>query len=97
MRDVFLSYSRKNAKAVQRIAADMEDQGISVWLDSIELTVGERFHRSIERGIEECRFFCIILSDASMASYYVREIEFEQAFARMVVERRESFILPIVL
>lgn len=63
MRDVFLSYSRKNARVVQRIAADLEDQGISVWLDTIELTVGDRFHRSIEQGIAECRFFCIVLSD----------------------------------
>lgn len=97
MHDVFLSYSRKNHKTVQRIASDLEDQGISVWLDSIELTVGDQFHQSIERGIAECRFFCIALSDESMASYYVRQIEFEQAFARMVSEQRESFILPIVI
>jgi hypothetical protein len=32
-----------------------------------------------------------------MKSYYVREIEFETAFARMVRDRRDTFILPIMI
>jgi hypothetical protein len=41
--------------------------------------------------------FCLVLSRASLASYYVRQVEYEAAFARLVRERRNSFILPIVI
>jgi hypothetical protein len=36
------------------------------------------------------------MTEASLASYYVREVEFEQAFSRMLEERRR-YILPISL
>lgn len=95
MHDIFMSYSRHNRQRVSRLARDLEDHGVSVWMDSIELTVGDKFHRKIEDAIANSRYFCLALSDAALASYYVREVEFEQAFARMSSERRNAFILPI--
>ena len=97
MRDLFMSYSRRNKRFVEKLVADLREHHIDVWLDTIDLEVGDAVHLTIERAIEECRFFCIALSPASIASYYVREVEFEQAFARMVREQRESYILPIIV
>lgn len=95
--DIFISYSRRNSRFINRLAADLVDHGLEVWLDTIELEVGDSVHKSIEQGIKGSRFFCLALSPSAMTSYYVREIEFEQAFSRMVLDRRESYILPIVI
>jgi hypothetical protein len=95
--DLFVSYSRRNARFVNRLAADLADHGLDVWLDTIEITVGDSIHKTIEQGIRESRFFCFALSPAALDSFYVREVEFEQAFSRMVTDRRESYILPVVV
>lgn len=97
MRDVFMSYSHVDSQRVRRIVRDLEDHGLSVWLDEIDLLPGDRHHRRIEEGIETSRFFCVALSDAALRSYYVREVGFEQAFSRMTSDRRDSFILPVIV
>lgn len=97
MHDLFMSYSRKNRRLVEKLVADLREHRIDVWLDTIELEVGDPVHLTIERAIEDSKFFCIALSPASISSYYVRQVEFEQAFARMVREQRELYILPIVV
>lgn len=97
MHDIFISYSRKNSRFISRVVADLEDHGITYWLDTIELNVGDSTHRSIEKGIESSRFFCLAISNHSMRSYYVRKIEFEQAFTRMIANKRDSYILPIII
>lgn len=97
MRDLFMAYSRKNRRFIDKLVADLREHYIDVWIDTIEIEVGDLVHLSIERAIEESRFFCLALSPASLKSYYVRNVEFETAFARLVRERRESFILPIII
>ncbi|MGX9890901.1 toll/interleukin-1 receptor domain-containing protein [Streptomyces sp. NPDC002276] len=97
MHDLFISYSRRNATFVNRLAADLEDHGLDVWLDTIEITVGDSVHKTVEQGIRDSRFFCFALSPAALDSFYVREVEFEQAFSRMVAGRREGYILPVVV
>jgi hypothetical protein len=97
MRGLFMSYSRNNKRFVEKLAADLREHHIDVWLDTIELEVGDLVHLTIEQAIEEIRFFCLALSPASLASYYVHQVEFETAFAHLVRERRDSFILPIVI
>jgi hypothetical protein len=95
--DLFLAYSSKNRRFINRLAADLAEHHVDVWLDTIEIEVGDKIHRSIERGIEQSRFFCLALSPSTLQSYYVREVEFETAFARMVRDQRDSFILPIIV
>jgi hypothetical protein len=94
--DVFISYSRKNQKFVNRLANDLAAHRLRVWLDSLEIDVGDRFRKKIEEGIETSRYFCLVISPASMKSYYVREMELEAAFSHMVRTSRQSFILPIM-
>ncbi len=95
--DVFISYSRRDQDFVDRLSDDLKAHGLTVWLDRIDLRVGDQLHQSIERGIDGSRFFALVLSEASLASYYVREIEFETAFTKMIASRRTSYILPLML
>lgn len=94
--DVFISYSRRNQKFVNRLARDLEAHSLKVWLDTLEINVGDIFRRRIEEGIESSRYFCLVISPASMKSYYVQKMELEAAFSRMTRASRESFILPIM-
>lgn len=96
-RDLFISYSRKNRRFVDKLARDLREHHIDIWLDSIDIGVGDPIHLTIEDGIRQSRYFCLVLSPESLASYYVRSVEFEEAFTRMVSERRTVFILPILI
>jgi len=94
--DVFVSYSRKNSDFVDTLAADLKDHNISVWIDRLEIEVGDRPRARIEDAIDKCRYFCLVISDASMKSYYVRQIEIETAFTKMLESKRANFIFPIL-
>jgi len=94
--DVFISYSRKNKRFADILAADLRDHQVTVWLDTLEIEPGDRPRQRIEDAIEQCTFFCLIISEASMSSFYVRKLELEAAFAKMISSRRDTFILPLL-
>ncbi len=96
MKDVFISYSHRNAKFVGRLVDDLRAHGIDPWVDTLELTIGDRPRQRIEAAISDSRYFCLVVSPASMASYYVKQLEIEAAFQHMVRKRRRRFILPIL-
>lgn len=94
--DVFISYSRKNSKFVDKLVADLKDHNIAAWVDRLEIEVGDQPRTRIEDAIDKCRYFCLVISDASMKSYYVRKIEIETAFTKLIDSKREDFILPLL-
>lgn len=94
--DVFLCYSSRNRRFVNRLATDLTEHHVGVWIDAVEIEVGDRVHSKIEQGIERSRYFCPVLSLAWMQSYYASEVEFELAFTKMIREKRDSFILPLM-
>lgn len=94
--DVFISYSRRNRQFVDRLVADLKRHHIKVWVDTLEISVGDQFRHKIEEGILSSRYFCIVISPASMISYYVRRLELETAFSYMSSANRDSYILPIL-
>jgi antitoxin component YwqK of YwqJK toxin-antitoxin module len=94
--DVFISYSRRNRRFVDRLVADLKRHHLRVWVDTLEISVGDQFRRKIEEGILSSRYFCIVISPASMISYYVRRLELETAFSYMSNTNRDSYILPIL-
>ncbi|MFI9636662.1 toll/interleukin-1 receptor domain-containing protein [Nocardia sp. NPDC051929] len=95
--DLFIAYSRKNSRFINRLVEDLKSHHVDVWLDTIELEVGDLVSLKIEEAIEKSRYFCIAISPAALASYYVRQVEFESAFTVMTRDQRESFILPILV
>jgi hypothetical protein len=94
--DVFISYSRRNQRFVNRLAKDLKAHRIKVFIDTLEIKIGDQFRKKIEEGIENSRYFCIVISQPALESYYVRQMELEAAFSHMVRTSRESYILPIM-
>ncbi|WP_433576783.1 toll/interleukin-1 receptor domain-containing protein [Nocardia brasiliensis] len=97
MHDLFIAYSRKNIRSINRLVEDLKAHHVDVWLDTIELEVGDLVNLKIEQAIEDSRYFAFAISPAALKSYYARKVEFEQAFTKMIREERESFILPLLV
>jgi TIR domain len=88
---VFLSYSRRDAEFVGRLARDLANRGIQTWLDTDDLAVSDedRWRRSVVHGIRESSAMILVLSPDSVRS---PAVERELTIAAEV-ERR---IVPIV-
>jgi type II secretory pathway pseudopilin PulG len=88
---VFLSYSRKDAAFVRRLAADLEGADIDVWLDTEDLASADedRWRRSIVQGIRQSAAIVVVLSPDSVLS---GAVERELTIAAEATRR----IIPIV-
>lgn len=72
MNKVFLSYSRKNKKFVERLARDLSDAGLEVWVDFRQIHAGEFWQEEIYRGIERADIVVLCLSPDSVVSEWVQ-------------------------
>ena len=93
MSSVFISYSPEDRPAARRIAADLKDRGIRVWLDEYEILPGDSIADKISQGIRTSEYLIVIISRNSVGSTWVRR-EVESAFKRNpeVSERR---LIPV--
>lgn len=61
--DVFISHASEDKESVARpLAAALEELGVSVWLDEIQLKIGDSLRRKIDQGIRSSRFAAVIIS-----------------------------------
>ena len=98
---VFVSYSRHDAPAVQRLVAALQAAGIDVWFDNQELKPGDAWATAILQGIQNCSLFIPIVSantqneDRSRA-YFWREWNIADDLA-LGMAPGERFIVPVVV
>ena len=61
--DVFVSYASEDKAAVaQPLARALQDRGLSVWLDDLELVIGDSLRRKIDTGLARSAFGVVIFS-----------------------------------
>ncbi len=78
MPDVFLSHSSKDKAFALRLFEELQREEIAVWLDEVELRVGDSL-QAIEPAIRESRYLLVVVSNAAMESDWVqKEIELGQ-------------------
>jgi hypothetical protein len=58
---VFISYAREDHDFVLKLATELKDQGISVWLDQWDIPAGADWDQSIDSALHDCSQFLIIL------------------------------------
>lgn len=68
---VFLSHSSADKSIVISIALDLQEKGISTWLDAFDILPGESIMTKINDGIEECNLALLFLSKNSVKSNWV--------------------------
>jgi hypothetical protein len=94
--DVFLSYSSTDEAWVRRLAEDLKQYGVSVWLDRDEIRPGDLFAEALEQGIEQSRTVAIVVSPESMESGWVKT-EFGRALSRSQHKDDPCRIIPVLL
>jgi peptide/nickel transport system substrate-binding protein len=72
-RKTFLSYSRVNKDFAIKLAKELKAEGFSVWLDQLDIPAGTRWDVELEKALEECEIFMIIMTPASIGSENVRD------------------------
>ena len=92
---VFLSYARSDAQAVERIARDLRDQAVDLFLDQQDLVVGEKWQPQIEKAISGADFMLVFISQASLASKWV-QVEYQAAFQSQA-KAGGTRLIPILL
>lgn len=69
----FISYSRRDIGAVERLKELLESEVTSMWHDVDQIVAGDAWLREIEVGIQNCDELILLLSDASVSSAVVRQ------------------------
>lgn len=85
---VFLSYSRRDAAFVGRLADDLEARGIDPWLDTDDLPTDDedRWRRSVIQGIRASSSVILVLSPDSVRSEAVeREVTAAAEMSRRII------------
>jgi hypothetical protein len=92
--DVFLSHSTKDREFAVRLATDLANTGIRVWLDEWDIQPGESFAEAIEKAIKTSRFILIVMSPDYFQSSWTQQ-EWRYALASEV-EGEHIRVIPIL-
>lgn len=91
--DLFISHASEDKVDVARpLAAHLQNLGLRVWLDELELTLGDSLRRKIDHGLSRSRYGLVILSPAFFVKEWPNK-ELDGLVARE--DGREKVVLPI--
>lgn len=95
MPSIFLSHSSRDKFFIRKLAERLQKKGVRVWLDELELNVGDSLSEKITSGIGEVDFVGVVLSHHSLESeWFHREVQL--ALKREGIENRRM-LLPLLL
>lgn len=89
MTRAFISYSRRNTNFAERLARDLSDAGVEVWIDFRQIHAGELWKEEIRNGIERSEVIILVLSPDAVSSEWVR---YEIDYGR----QHQKIILPVM-
>ena len=92
--DLFISYSHKDRPFSEKLSKDLQKHGVKVWIDLLEMQVGDSLNKKIQRGISTSGWLAVILSPDSVASPWV-EKELNAAL-EIELEKQSVFVLPLL-
>jgi formylglycine-generating enzyme required for sulfatase activity len=69
---VFICYARKDEDFVLKLAANLKQRGVPVWLDQWDIPPSADWDLTIDDALYDCARFLIVLSPAARASREVR-------------------------
>lgn len=79
--NVFISYSRVDAKVAQRIKKALEELGVECFMDSKSIELGDNYMKRIEEALSQCSALVIVISPTALKSNWVN-FEIGQAIGR---------------
>ena len=90
MAQVFISYSRRDKVLAERLARDLDDAGLSIWIDFRQIKGGEQWREAIFKGIAQSDIFLVCLSPGSVESEWVRREIF-------MARTHHKFVIPLMM
>jgi hypothetical protein len=87
---VFISYSRRNQAFAARLAQDLSDAGLQVWIDLREIQDDEDWRDNIRQALKTVDFLIACLSPSAIESEWV---QYEIA----TVRERQRNIYPVIV
>jgi hypothetical protein len=69
---VFVCYARDDQEFVLKLAANLKERGVPVWLDQWDIPPSANWNKAIDNAIYECARFLIVLSPATVDSLEVQ-------------------------
>jgi sulfatase modifying factor 1 len=94
VKQVFISHARKDADFAHRLAADLKQLGVQIWIAPESIRPGEGWVKAIERGMRESSHVVIVLTPPALDSKWV-EKETEVAIALEREGRLQIFPLDV--
>ncbi len=92
---IFISYSHQDRKFVDRLALQLVQNKVNVWLDRWELSVGDSLLSKVQDAITGASALLVVLSQASVGSAWVQK-EINSGLLRELEERR-VIVLPVLI
>ena len=86
----FFCYSRSDSDFALRLAQDLRDEGVEIWIDQLDIPAGAAWDRTIEQAISSCGRLLVVLSPHSVASENVMD---EVSFAL----DQGDLVIPVLL
>ncbi|MBT3336968.1 MAG: toll/interleukin-1 receptor domain-containing protein [Anaerolineae bacterium] len=89
MGHIFISYSHKDKKYVEKLEKKLIDEGFDVWIDH-RIDYGDKWPEEIEKAIDICDAYVVVMSKNAAESQWVgRE--------RIHAEKRRKPFFPLLL
>jgi hypothetical protein len=85
----FLSYTRQDSAFVLKLATELREAGVNLWLDKLDIVGGQRWDRAVEAALETCQGMIAVLSPQALASHNVMD---EVSYAL----EKEKLVVPIL-
>jgi hypothetical protein len=64
----FFSYARKDTALVLRLAKELREVGLNLWLDQLDILGGQRWDRAVEDALQTCQGMIAVLSPDALSS-----------------------------
>ena len=65
---IFICYAREDSDFALKISKHLRSVGVSIWLDELDIPVGVRWDRAVQKALRDCDLLLVILSPASVES-----------------------------
>lgn len=94
--DVFISHaSEDKANIALPLTAALQQAGISVWIDTDQIKLGDGLRATIDQGLQLCRFGLVLLSPRFFLKPWAKA-ELDAIFAMEMSATGQKRLLPIV-
>lgn len=94
MTTVFLSHSSADKPMVRKLARDLDELGVSVWLDERKIGVGDSIPAAIQSGLDASDYLALWITPSALASKWVLE-EWQTKFVKQI-EQGRTLVYPLL-